>query len=114
MAIDTIEEAQSAEGNISSPSISDAIVEMISRARHGVVEVRGRGRGAGAGFVWGHDGKIMTNYHVVAGTGGRPTVQLYDGRRSATRLVAENPALDLALLQVEHNGLPALQIGDSS
>jgi serine protease Do len=56
----------------------------------------------------------MTNYHVVAGTGGRPQIHLTDGRRFAMRLVAENPALDLALLEVDSHDLPALPIGDSS
>ena len=95
-------------------SVSDAIVGMVARARHGVVEVRGRGRGAGAGIIWGSDGKIVTNYHVVAGTGGRPQVQLYDGTRLESKLVAENSALDLALLQIDATELPALPIGDSA
>jgi serine protease Do len=98
----------------SSLSVSDAIVALVEKARHGVVEVRGRGRGAGAGIIWGSDGKIVTNYHVVAGTGGKPQVQLYDGTRLQSTVLAENPALDLALLQVEANGLSAFAIGDSA
>ena len=94
--------------------VSDAIVALVEKARHSVVEVRGRGRGAGAGIIWGSDGKIVTNYHVVAGTGGKPQVQLYDGTRLASTVVAENPALDLALLQVDSSDLPALPIGDSA
>jgi serine protease Do len=95
-------------------SVSDAIVGMVARAQHGVVEVRGRGRGAGAGIIWGSDGKIVTNYHVVAGTGGKPQVQLYDGTRLESKLVAENSALDLALLQIDATELPTLPIGDSA
>jgi serine protease Do len=113
MALDIIEQAEKPTA-VALPSISDAIVEMLAKARKGVVEVRGRGRGAGAGIIWGGDGKIMTNYHVVAGTGGRPQIHLNDGRRFGTRLVAENPALDLAMLEVEGKDLPALPIGDSS
>jgi serine protease Do len=94
--------------------VSDAIVALVEKARHSVVEVRGRGRGAGAGIIWGSDGKIVTNYHVVAGTGGKPQVQLYDGTRLGSTVVAENPALDLALLQVDSSSLPALPIGDSA
>ncbi len=112
MALATVEQSKAPATSI--PSISDAIVELVARTRPGVVEVRGRGRGAGAGIIWGGDGKIMTNYHVVAGTGGRPQIHLNDGRRFDTRLAAENPALDLALLEVEGKDLPALPIGDSS
>lgn len=113
MALETMDQVEKPSA-APLPSISDAIVEMLAKARKGVVEVRGRGRGAGAGIIWDADGKIMTNYHVVAGTGGRPQIHLNDDRRFATRLVAENPALDLALLEVEGKELPALPIGDSS
>jgi serine protease Do len=113
MATDTVENPAPPE-SAASPSISDAIVNMLAKARSGVVEVRGRGRGAGAGIIWAPEGKVMTNYHVVAGTGGRPQIHLNDGRRFPTKLVAENPALDLALLEVEQHGLPALPISDSS
>lgn len=113
MALDTLEQIDK-KAAVASASISDSIVAVLARSRAGVVEVRGRGRGAGAGIIWAGDGKIMTNYHVVAGTGGRPQVHLNDGRRFGTKLVAENPALDLALLEVEGKDLPALPIGDSS
>lgn len=113
MALDTIEQATSSS-IATPPSLSDAIVAMLAKARPGVVEVKGRGRGAGAGIIWGSDGKIMTNYHVVAGTGDKPQIQLTDGRSFPAKLIAENPALDLALLQVEATDLPALPIADSS
>lgn len=115
MAVDveTIDAGETTD-NGAFTSVSDAIVGMVAKARHGVVELRGRGRGAGAGIIWGSDGKIVTNYHVVAGTGGRPQVQLYDGTRLESNLVAENSALDLALLQIDATELPALPIGDSA
>jgi serine protease Do len=115
MAIDT-ETMDSAEVELTNGAapISDAIIALVEKARHSVVEVRGRGRGAGAGIIWGTDGKIVTNFHVVEGTGGKPQVQLYDGTRLTSTVVAENPALDLALLQVDSSNLPALPIGDSA
>ena len=115
MAIDVeTTDAERLEASGRAVSVSDAIAALVEKARHSVVEVRGRGRGAGAGIVWGSDGKIVTNYHVVEGTGGKPQVQLYDGTRLASTVVAENPALDLALLQVDSSHLPALPIGDSA
>lgn len=115
MAIDIeTRDTEKAEAPGRAALVSDAIVTLVEKARHSVVEVRGRGRGAGAGIIWGGDGKIVTNYHVVAGTGGKPQVQLYDGTRVGSTVVAENPALDLALLQVDSSNLPALPIGDSA
>jgi len=115
MAIDTIEEVTEPQAeNLSLAEVSHASAAMLARVSPGVVEVRSRGRGAGAGIIWDSAGKIMTNHHVVVGTGGKPQVLLTDGRRFETRLVSQNPALDLALLEVDAHDLPALTIGDSS
>ncbi len=114
MALDTLESVEGERASQLVPSVSDAMADMIARARLGIVEVRSRGRGGGAGIIWDAAGRIMTNHHVVEGTGGRPHVFLEDGRRFDTRLVAENPALDLALLEVDAKDLPALPVGDST
>jgi serine protease Do len=115
MAVEIIEEARRQEGeSLSLSSVSEASASMVDVVSKGVVEVRSRGRGVGAGIIWDASGQIMTNHHVVMGTGGRPYVLLTDGRRFETTLIAENPALDLALLSVGATDLPALQIGDSS
>jgi serine protease Do len=115
MAIDTLDEKTDLpQDAVSYFDVSHASTAIVARVSPGVVEVRSRGRGAGAGIIWDAAGRIMTNHHVVVGTGGQPHVFLTDGRRLETRLVAENPALDLALLEVEADDLPALTIGDSS
>ena len=115
MAIDT-QENETIEATPSRPttSVSDALAELAARARKSVVEVRGRGNGAGSGVVWAADGRVLTNHHVVAGTGGRPTVYFEDGTQYAGEVVAQNPSLDLALLQLEARDLPALPVGDST
>ncbi|MEO8284954.1 MAG: trypsin-like peptidase domain-containing protein [Chloroflexota bacterium] len=114
MAIDTVEEITDAAKAVSpSPSVSEASAALVAASLNGIVEVTSRGRGIGAGIIWDAAGQVMTNHHVVVGTGGRPQVVLTDGRRFETKVVAENPALDLALLEVEASGLPALPIGDS-
>lgn len=115
MAVDTVEgRTDSSDEKLTLREVSDASAEILAKASSGVVEVRSRGRGAGAGIIWDVAGRIMTNHHVVVGTGGRPQVVLTDGRRFETKLIAENAALDLALLEVEGRDLPALAIGDSS
>ena len=95
-------------------SISDALADLAARARRSVVEVRGRGRGAGSGVVWSANGKVLTNHHVVVGTGSKPVVHFEDGRQYTGEVVAQNPSLDLAMLQLEADGLPALPVGDST
>jgi serine protease Do len=95
-------------------SIADDMADLVRRSKPGIVEVRSRGRGIGAGIIWDSAGRIMTNYHVVEGTGGSPHVVLADGRRLETKPGPENPALDLAVLEVDEPGLPALPIGDST
>jgi serine protease Do len=57
---------------------------------------------------------VLTNHHVVAGTGGRPVVHFEDGRQLTGQVVAQNPSLDLAMLQLEADDLPALPVGDST
>ncbi|HET9493400.1 MAG TPA: trypsin-like peptidase domain-containing protein, partial [Chloroflexia bacterium] len=113
MAVETTESIITTGPEHPQESISDALAELATRARRSVVEVRGRGRGAGSGVLWSIDGRVLTNHHVVVGTGGRPTVHFEDGRQLAGEVIAQNPALDLALLQLEASDLPAIPAGDS-
>ncbi|MFN3216535.1 MAG: S1C family serine protease [Acidimicrobiales bacterium] len=67
--------------------------------------------GEGSGVVWSGDGTIVTNAHVV---GDAPTavVLLADGRRLDASVVATDPFTDLAVLDVDADGLPALAVLD--
>src|SRR5260370_2460387 len=93
---------------------SYSLKEILEKARASVVQVRGEGRGAGAGFVWHEKGAIVTNYHVVANARARLEVELRDGRVLEADVVDSDPNLDLALLNIPADKLPALPIGDSS
>jgi len=95
-------------------SVSSDIAEMIESVRGGVVVVESEGRGAGAGVIWQADGGILTNYHVVARASGGMRVILHDGRTFDATVTGTNPALDLAMLRVQANDLPAAMVGDSS
>lgn len=91
--------------------------DVAERLRRATVQVRAGGRGCGSGVVWSADGRIVTNAHVVAA--GRPEVELWNGRRVASRVIAEDRGRDLALLQADtaqaDTGSPAAaQTGDSS
>lgn len=57
-------------------------------------------------------GYILTNHHVVNGVR-EIRVTLADNRVAAARCVGSDPASDLAVLQVNLKGLPALSWGDS-
>lgn len=91
-------------------SLNAGLAEVVVRARAALVQVRD-GAGGGAGVVLHPQGLILTNAHVVRR--GRPEVLSPEGRRWPARVIARDPAHDLAALAVEARGLPALEVGDS-
>ena len=91
--------------------ISAAAAAVAERVSASVTLVGQRG-GNGAGVVWRANGLIVTNRHVVHGDSA--DVVLADGRRLLGRVIARHPDRDLALLKVEADDLPAVEVGDSS
>lgn len=88
-----------------------AFGEIAERLRRSTVEVRLRDANAGgSGVIASADGRIVTNAHVARGDA---TVRLWDGREFRGNLLRRDPRRDLALLQVEADGLPAASFGDS-
>jgi S1-C subfamily serine protease len=73
----------------------------------------GVGTGNGSGVVYRSDGHIITNNHVVAGVNDIEVV-LADGSRLSGEVIGTDPENDLAVVKVDRDGLPAIQIGDSS
>ena len=90
----------------------DAAAAISDELRGGVAVVRGRGGGGGSGTVWRSDGLVITNNHVA--TGESAEVAFADGRTCSARVVARDPSVDLAALQVEDCELTALPTGDSA
>ncbi len=91
-----------------------ATVELFRRASPSVVYITSVGlrrdfftfsmrrfeRGSGSGFVWDHDGHIVTNYHVIEGaTAARVT--LADQTTWDAKLVGVAPEKDLAVLRID-------------
>jgi S1-C subfamily serine protease len=78
------------------------------------------GRASGSGFVYGSDGDIVTNAHVVAGPSGSVVqsiaVDFANGDRVPAHVVSMDPAADIAVLKVDgYAKLPLpLALGDSS
>jgi serine protease Do len=85
-----------------------ALAESLGRI---TVQVRGRNTGHGSGIVWRADGVIVTNAHVARER--QATVVLLNGRRFEGHLITWDPGRDLAALQIDADGLPAADVGDS-
>ena len=67
----------------------------------------------GSGFLVDAQGHVVTNNHVVGGSG-KVVVTLDDGRELEAKIVGRDPRTDLALLKVDAGaGLPFLSLGDS-
>ena len=67
---------------------------------------------AGSGFIFGEDGYIATNYHVVA-KAKAVKVTLFSGDEYDVDIVGVDALSDLALLKINADGLSAAKIGDS-
>jgi len=92
---------------------SDAVVQIkVQKAP----QVRSRNRrsssGAGSGFIISSDGFIVTNSHVVSGAR-KIEVNLQDGRQFQAKLVGDDPATDIALIQIDAQHLSILSFGNS-
>jgi serine protease Do len=86
--------------------------EIAERLRRSTVLVQSGGRGAGSGVIWGADGLVVTNAHVVLGR--QVTVQLWDGREFDAAIASRDSNRDLAQLRIDATGLPAASAADSS
>jgi len=63
------------------------------------------GEGLGSGVIWGSNGLVVTNNHVVEDAQ-RIEVALASGLRLMAKLRAADPLSDLAVLTVDRTGLP--------
>ncbi len=102
------------------PAAPDKTVETLAEtARKSVVVISisgrdGKQQGIGAGFIISADGLIATNAHVIGE--GRPiSVQLHDGRQfPVSSVYATQRAADLAIIKIDQQKLPFLELGDST
>jgi serine protease Do len=87
--------------------------ETAEQLRRATVQVQLDGmRGGGSGVIVSSLGYIITNAHVVRGR--HPMIELWDGKRFPSKLIALARRHDLALVKADTLGLPYAAFADSS
>ncbi len=66
----------------------------------------------GSGFIVAADGYILTNNHLV-GEAEEVSVQLDGGRKFKAQIVGTDPETDVAVIKIEVDNLPYLELADS-
>jgi len=91
----------------------DPFFEFFRRFGVPVPQDRSPTRGMGSGFIVSPDGMVLTNAHVVAGAN-EVTVKLTDKREFRAKVLGVDRATDIALLKIDANNLPTVQLGRSN
>jgi putative serine protease PepD len=94
----------------------DSVAGISNRVLPSVVSINvsgSDGEGTGSGFVIRKDGYILTNNHVVTGSGGDIRVVFNDERSVQAEVVGADASYDLAVLKVNGRDLPAATLGNS-
>jgi len=94
------------KGIIAKVQPSVVAIETAARTPNGVYE------GAGSGIILDEEGRILTNYHVIASLA-EITVVLPDGSREEAQLVGASPDDDLAVIEIDADGLVPAELGAS-
>ncbi|MDD3656499.1 MAG: Do family serine endopeptidase [Atribacterota bacterium] len=69
-------------------------------------------KGAGSGFIVDKEGYVLTNEHVVSGAE-EIKVTLSDGREFKGKVVGSDVTTDMAIVKIDANNLPVVELGDS-
>jgi S1-C subfamily serine protease len=84
--------------------IEQHIAQAAVNATHAVVSVLGRQGNevsVGSGFIYTHDGYILTNKHVVPYSTVNYKIMMYDGSVLDAEVVYRDPAYDIAVLKID-------------
>lgn len=69
--------------------------------------------GGGSGFIVNSNGTIVTNKHVVSDQSADYTVITNDGKEYPAKVLARDPIKDIAVIKIEGENFPTLELGDS-
>ncbi|MCE8029408.1 Do family serine endopeptidase [Billgrantia desiderata] len=67
----------------------------------------------GSGVIVSEDGYVLTNHHVIDGAD-EIQVALRDGREILAEVIGTDPESDLAVLRIELDNLPVIEISDTN
>jgi serine protease Do len=74
-------------------------------------------QGVGTGFIIDEEGHIVTNNHVITVDGDQPaeriTITLGDGRQFSASIVGRDAPTDIAVLQIDADGVNPAELGSS-
>jgi serine protease DegQ len=79
------------------------VPEIVRKVEPSVVTIANQ-QGTGSGVVWSEDGVVVTNAHVV-GSARQVEVAFFDGQRARGRVRATDVDTDLAVVDVDRDGL---------
>ncbi len=94
--------------------------EIIKKAKPGVVGIICEiiknemlaGKSIGSGFIITDDGYIVTNHHVIS-EASKIKVVMMDGTEYAAEIIGSDELTDVAVIKIDDEGLPAIEIGNS-
>ncbi|MBV8296137.1 MAG: trypsin-like peptidase domain-containing protein [Acidimicrobiia bacterium] len=94
------------------PSVAD----IAERVRPAITQVRTDGKdgdGSGSGVLFGSDGHVLTNFHVIDGADDVKVV-LDSGRELAATVVGSDPDNDVAVLKIDGGPYPIATLGSTA
>lgn len=93
------------------PHVRAAFRDVVANVRPSVVEVLVDGSKVGLGGVVGENGHILTKASTLTGS---VSCRLADGRELAAKIKGADREFDLAVLEIDADDLPALEISEST
>ncbi len=93
------------------PFLSDPLLRQFFGDRLQEQAPSQRATGLGSGVIISPRGYVLTNHHVVEAAD-EIEVGLANGKKLRARLVGSDPESDLAVLQIQAEGLPVITFGD--
>ena len=109
--VTTAAEPTGQDGAIDFGSIPDT-VEAVAPSVVTVFVEGTQGEGSGSGVIWDEQGRIVTNNHVVEGASDIE-VALANGTRVDAQVKGTDRRTDLAVVEVDRDGLPAARFAEA-